>query len=65
MAPWIQRMLELPEAGEITAAEPEGQDQASEAAIAALQNMVEKANALGSDDAALQTAITGCTGRAG
>ena len=49
---------QLPEAGEITAAEPEGQDQASEAAIAALQNMVEKANALGSDDAALQTAIT-------
>ena len=49
---------QLPEAGEITADEPEGQNQASEAAIAALQNMVEKANALGSDDAALQTAIT-------
>ena len=49
---------QLPEAGEITAAEPEGQDQASEAAIAALQNMVDKANALGSDDAALQAAIT-------
>ena len=50
--------VQLPEAGEITAAEPEGQDQASEAAIAALQNMVDKANALGSDDAALQAAIT-------
>ena len=49
---------QLPEAGEITAAEPEGQDQASEAAIAALQDMVDKANALESDDAALQAAIT-------
>ena len=48
---------QLPEAGEITAAEPEGQDQASEAAIAALQNMVDKAIALGSDDAALTEAI--------
>ena len=31
---------------------------ASEAAISALQNMVDKANALGSDDAALNAAIT-------